>query len=104
MPPFPPPCLLCPVILHILPSLRASVSTSHTFSLPPSFPPSPLSTYNRNKRKNLHALKDAFDRAVGLSEEEKQKVEKEVQEAMRIFDASVKGEGREGGRMEEKAA
>jgi len=43
-------------------------------------------------------LKDAFDQAVGLSEEEKEKVEKEVNEAMTAFDASVRGGWREGGR------
>ncbi|GAB5036992.1 Hypothetical protein NocV09_05600240 [Nannochloropsis oceanica] len=42
-----------------------------------------------NKQKNLRALRDALDRVVGLSEEEKGKVENEVQEAMRAFDASV---------------
>jgi len=39
---------------------------------------------------------------VGQSEEEKGKVENEVQEAMRAFDASVK-RSREGGREEEEA-
>ena len=43
-----------------------------------------------NKQKNLQALQEALLNAVGMSPEEKDKVQQEVMQAMRAFDASVR--------------
>ena len=64
-----------------------------------SLPTPPTTTHTRNeteqaieanKQRNLAALKEAFGKALGLSEEEKARAEAEVQGIMQRFDDSVR--------------
>lgn len=49
-----------------------------------------LQAIEANKQRNLATLKEAFDKALSLSAEEKRAVEEEVRAIMRGFDESVR--------------